>query len=92
MLMLGDGISGWNGVFKDGDGKLWRSPAGQDMDYYDKRITKRVELRHQGRANVAFCDGHVEAPTLEYLFSNNTDAALKQWNRDNQPHRERLPK
>jgi len=27
MLRLGDGITGWNGVFKDGDGNLWRSPA-----------------------------------------------------------------
>jgi prepilin-type processing-associated H-X9-DG protein len=50
----------------------------------------RASSRHQGRANVAFCDGHVESPTLQFLFANNSDAALSRWNRDHQPHRERL--
>ena len=46
--------------------------------------------RHQGRANVVFCDGHVESPTLQFLFTDTSDAALSRWNRDHQPHRERL--
>jgi prepilin-type processing-associated H-X9-DG protein/prepilin-type N-terminal cleavage/methylation domain-containing protein len=46
--------------------------------------------RHQGRANVVFCDGHVESPTLQFLFEDTSDAALSRWNRDHQPHRERL--
>lgn len=46
--------------------------------------------RHQGRANVLLCDGHVEPPTLASLFENTSDSALSRWNRDNQPHRERL--
>jgi prepilin-type processing-associated H-X9-DG protein len=46
--------------------------------------------RHQGRANVTFCDGHVESPTLKFLFEDTSDAALVRWNRDHQPHRERL--
>jgi prepilin-type processing-associated H-X9-DG protein/prepilin-type N-terminal cleavage/methylation domain-containing protein len=47
-------------------------------------------LRHQGRANVVFCDGHVESPTLPFLFTDTSDDALSRWNRDHQPHRERL--
>ena len=92
MLFLGDGVTGWKEAFKDGDGILWRSPTAQNQDFADKRITRRVNQRHSGRINVEFCDGHVEAPTLEYLFSNDSDAALRKWNRDNQPHRERLPR
>jgi prepilin-type processing-associated H-X9-DG protein len=43
-----------------------------------------------GKANVVFCDGHVESPTLPFLFTDTSDAALSRWNRDHQPHRERL--
>ena len=46
--------------------------------------------RHQGKANVVFCDGHVESPTMQFLFTDTSDAALSRWNRDHQPHRERL--
>ena len=42
--------------------------------------------RHQGRVNVAFCDGHVDSPTLGFVFTNTSDAALIRWNRDHQPH------
>ena len=44
-------------------------------------------LRHQNRANILFCDGHVESPTLEYLFEDTSDVALVRWNRDHLPHR-----
>ena len=47
-----------------------------------------TDTRHQGKANVAFCDGHVESPTLGFLFEDTSDAALSRWNRDHQPHRE----
>jgi prepilin-type N-terminal cleavage/methylation domain-containing protein/prepilin-type processing-associated H-X9-DG protein len=46
-----------------------------------------VLTRHQRRANVVFCDGHVESPTLKFLFEDASDAALARWNRDRQPHR-----
>jgi len=45
--------------------------------------------RHKGKANVLFCDGHVESPTLKYLFEDTSDAALGRWNRDHLPHRDR---
>ena len=47
-------------------------------------------LRHQGKANVVFCDGHVESPTLKFLFEDTSDDALSRWNRDHLPHREKL--
>jgi prepilin-type processing-associated H-X9-DG protein/prepilin-type N-terminal cleavage/methylation domain-containing protein len=47
--------------------------------------------RHQGKANVVFCDGHVESPTLPFLFTDTSDDALSRWNRDHLPHREKLP-
>jgi prepilin-type N-terminal cleavage/methylation domain-containing protein/prepilin-type processing-associated H-X9-DG protein len=46
--------------------------------------------RHQGKANVLFCEGHVESPTLQFLFVDTSDAALARWNRGHQPHRESL--
>jgi prepilin-type processing-associated H-X9-DG protein len=46
---------------------------------------------HQGKANVVFCDGHVESPTLQFLFEDTSDEALSRWNRDHLPHREKLP-
>jgi prepilin-type processing-associated H-X9-DG protein len=50
----------------------------------------KAPLRHEGKANVLFCDGHVESLKLEALFEDKSDAALDRWNRDHQPHRERL--
>jgi prepilin-type processing-associated H-X9-DG protein len=53
--------------------------------------TRRSIARHNGRANISFCDGHVESPALEYLFEETSDAALSRWNREYLPHREKLP-
>jgi prepilin-type N-terminal cleavage/methylation domain-containing protein/prepilin-type processing-associated H-X9-DG protein len=50
----------------------------------------RASTRHQGKANAVFCDGHVESPTLKFLFEDTSDVALVRWNRDHLPHRERL--
>jgi prepilin-type processing-associated H-X9-DG protein/prepilin-type N-terminal cleavage/methylation domain-containing protein len=46
-----------------------------------------ILARHRTKANVVFCDGHVESPTLKFLFEDTSDAALARWNRDHQPHR-----
>ncbi len=56
----------------------------ESYDFY------RLNLRHQNQANVVFCDGHVESPTLKFLFEDSRAEALRRWNRDHQPHRERL--
>jgi prepilin-type processing-associated H-X9-DG protein/prepilin-type N-terminal cleavage/methylation domain-containing protein len=54
-------------------------------------VTLFAYQRHQGKANVVFCDGHVESPTLKSLFEDTSDEALARWNRDHLPHREKLP-
>jgi prepilin-type processing-associated H-X9-DG protein/prepilin-type N-terminal cleavage/methylation domain-containing protein len=56
----------------------------------DLAASKAALIRHQGKFNVVFCDGHVESPTLKILFADTGDAVLSRWNRDHQPHRERL--
>jgi prepilin-type N-terminal cleavage/methylation domain-containing protein/prepilin-type processing-associated H-X9-DG protein len=76
MMAIGDSIIG--GVFF----------LRQDLNYLDRN--GRASARHQGKLNVTFCDGHVESPTLQFLFTDTSDAALSRWNRDHQPHRERL--
>jgi prepilin-type N-terminal cleavage/methylation domain-containing protein/prepilin-type processing-associated H-X9-DG protein len=50
-------------------------------------IVKRAAARHRNRGTVEFCDGHVEALTFRRLFLDRDDASLRQWNRDNEPHR-----
>ena len=45
-----------------------------------------IRTRHTGRANILFCDGHAESPTVSRLFEDTSDAALRRWNRDHQPH------
>lgn len=49
-----------------------------------------TETRHQGKANVLCCDGHVESVKLPFLFDDTGDAALVRWNRDHLPHQDRL--
>jgi len=85
MMAMGDGFYGERDQIYSGLDMLWRNyePGG----FFD---TATANSRHQGNANVAFCDGHVESPTLKSLFEDQTDEALARWNRDGQPHRNRL--
>ena len=46
-----------------------------------------AERIHDRRANMLFCDGHVETMTLKTLFDDTNDVALARWNKDHQPHR-----
>jgi len=86
MMALGDGFFGNNSFVEGGSSVLLR--------VYEKPPylwdTKEPFTRHQGKANVVFCDGHVESPTLKFLFEDTSDAALVRWNRDHLPHREKL--
>ena len=86
MMAIGDGFKGGDGVIEDGDNWLWRSSG---VTGY-QGSTAHAYARHQGKADVVFCDGHVESPKLEFLFDDTNDVALCRWNRDHQPHRESL--
>jgi prepilin-type processing-associated H-X9-DG protein/prepilin-type N-terminal cleavage/methylation domain-containing protein len=76
MMAIGDSV--------DGSVEFHRSNLAEAPDYGN------FLTRHQGKANVLFCDGHVESPTLKSLFEDTSDAALVRWNRDHLPHRDRL--
>jgi prepilin-type processing-associated H-X9-DG protein len=86
MLGVGDAFIGWNGVIEDGKVRIARLFSARD--FLDS--TRRASLRHRGRANVVFCDGHASGLSLEFLFSDVSDGALRIWNRDNKPHQERM--
>ena len=95
MMAIGDGFSGdlATGIYiNDGTLYLWRSndlgPVFSIQEAVDGK--RRSFARHQGKANVVFCDGHVESPTLKFLFEDTSDDALARWNRDHLPHREKL--
>jgi prepilin-type N-terminal cleavage/methylation domain-containing protein/prepilin-type processing-associated H-X9-DG protein len=93
MMAIGDGFFGSKGIITDGVWLLGRAGDGTGLptalpNYSES--TRRANSRHQGRANVVFCDGHVESPALKFLFEDTSDTALARWNRDHQPHREKL--
>jgi prepilin-type processing-associated H-X9-DG protein/prepilin-type N-terminal cleavage/methylation domain-containing protein len=88
MMAIGDGFMGGGGIIRDGELVMWRNDSVTNEYYIGS--TKRSYALHQGKANVVFCDGHVESPTLQFLFEDASDAALSSWNRDHLPHREKL--
>ncbi len=94
MFSVGDAFFGAPSLIQDGANILGRASDSTVLShghsFVDLESTKRSYARHQGRANVVFCDGHVESPTLQFLFADTSDAALVRWNRDHQPHREKL--
>jgi prepilin-type N-terminal cleavage/methylation domain-containing protein/prepilin-type processing-associated H-X9-DG protein len=85
MMAIGDGFHGNGDQIFSGQSLLWRHSS-----FTGFFSTATAYARHQGCANVVFCDGHVESPTLKSLFVDTNDAALIRWNRDHQPHRENL--
>ncbi len=85
MMAIGDGFHGNGDQIFSGQSMLWRHDS--FTGFFD---TSTAISRHQGKANVVFCDGHVESPTLKFLFEDTSDAALARWNRDHLPHRAKL--
>jgi prepilin-type processing-associated H-X9-DG protein/prepilin-type N-terminal cleavage/methylation domain-containing protein len=92
MMAIGDGFWGNGNII--GDNSMNLSRFGNITNYLAaadaQNSTTRSYARHQGKANVVFCDGHVESPTLQFLFADTSDTALVRWNRDHLPHREKL--
>jgi prepilin-type N-terminal cleavage/methylation domain-containing protein/prepilin-type processing-associated H-X9-DG protein len=86
MMAVADGVQGSGDQLVDGQTLFWRET------FYDSAPsdTAAVYSRHKGKANVVFCDGHVESPTLKSLFEDSSNDAFRRWNRDHQPHQDRL--
>jgi prepilin-type processing-associated H-X9-DG protein len=87
MVGILDAATAWNGLIDDGrssySGRYFYAPgseAGRD----------RMMRRHQGRVNVVFVDGHVSAPKIEMVFVEPDPGGLAMWNRDGEPHGDRL--
>ena len=76
MMAMGDSL--------DGSMVFYRRDLGEVAQFGN------IRKRHQNKANVLFCDGHVESPKLKFLLEDTSDTALVRWNRDHQPHREKL--
>ena len=87
MMALADGFRG-SLTIQDGSPFFGRTQAA--LLGPDQAAARRSLNRHRGRANVTFCDGHVEAARLQTLFSDTAEEALRRWNKDNLPHRDRL--
>jgi prepilin-type N-terminal cleavage/methylation domain-containing protein/prepilin-type processing-associated H-X9-DG protein len=75
-LIIGGGLSRGEGVF-----------GGDPTGYAFRQVSKI----HEGRLNVAFCDGHTETHRIEKLFFDMTDDVRRRWNRDHEPHEEPAP-
>lgn len=88
MLALGDGLLGGSNQLYEGS--LFFERTDRQPKYPVFGSTQTAYARHRGKANVVFCDGHVESPSLPFLFADAGDPALVRWNRDHQPHRELL--
>ena len=76
MMAIGDSMGGGLAFYRG------------DLKHFE--TTGFASSRHSGKANVLFCDGHVESPTLQFLFEDTSDEALSRWNLDHLPHREQL--
>jgi prepilin-type N-terminal cleavage/methylation domain-containing protein/prepilin-type processing-associated H-X9-DG protein len=68
--------------------EIWRhdSPFAAAFPTIFKDANRLAANRHGGKWNVVFCDGHVEAPKLEKVFFDESSAARRRWNRDNESH------
>jgi prepilin-type N-terminal cleavage/methylation domain-containing protein/prepilin-type processing-associated H-X9-DG protein len=87
MVAIGDGFVGWDNIIRDGLAKIGRDAGVTDV----LNSSERARKRHNGKAIVLFCDGHVSAVKLSVLFTDRSETALKLWNRDGKAHMERLP-
>jgi prepilin-type N-terminal cleavage/methylation domain-containing protein/prepilin-type processing-associated H-X9-DG protein len=64
------------------------TPGTPAIDFNGGIVLRKIQTRHGGRWNVAFCDGHVENLRGRKLFDVKSSAVLSRWNTDNRPHME----
>ena len=98
MIALGDGCILWDVGLPFSEWGLRQKPdlyatAVTEKNFY-RKMTRRgdelvqqrraIQQRHEGRQNIVFCDGHVEAIQFGTLFSTNA-SSLRRWNINNEP-------
>lgn len=98
MIAMGDAFNRSPNPALDGlmhwDGSIEPVTAYSSVENYDsttKTPPKKQPnfIAHRRRANRAFVDGHIESEDMRKTFAAS-DAQLKRWNIDNEPHRELL--
>jgi prepilin-type N-terminal cleavage/methylation domain-containing protein/prepilin-type processing-associated H-X9-DG protein len=91
MIAIGDNFHSApnNKVMAGGPLLLRAENMGAGMTAQELRAWTRMAERHEGRANMIFCDGHVEAPKNSAIFLDKSDSGLRRWNKDHEPHRSR---
>jgi len=91
MIALGDDLR--NGsptvVIEGGRGEINRSDFIMGFEPPESRrlFIRAAEARHGRRANIGFADAHVETLKFKTLFLDYSDAAMRRWHHDHQPHR-----
>jgi prepilin-type N-terminal cleavage/methylation domain-containing protein/prepilin-type processing-associated H-X9-DG protein len=95
LIVVGDEFSrsrnaAWDGHVYVDWGAPFIAPVGRET-YRSKTPPKKQEafLKHRGGAHRAFADGHSELEDMRKTFAA-TDAQLRRWNIDNEPHRDLL--
>jgi prepilin-type N-terminal cleavage/methylation domain-containing protein/prepilin-type processing-associated H-X9-DG protein len=89
MIEVGDAVLGNYG---DSNWKGWDALQFRPDEYLKRgyaeeyrRLLDITKTRHNGRYNIAFCDGHIEAIAHVKLFSGDEDNR-RRWAYDHQPH------
>jgi prepilin-type processing-associated H-X9-DG protein len=99
MIAIGDGYTAYRTARTSG-GQMFTDPDGLlvehevlgrgtslESDFLTNLVRPReARRRHQGRLNIVFCDGHVEAETIARLFFTDSADTIRRWNADNEPH------
>jgi len=82
MIAVGDGAEDkdWGGIWWFDATCAWKNNDGTYTPLGPSR-------RHNGGANIAFCDGHVEYGKYRKWVEQRDDV-MSRWNRDHQPHPE----
>jgi prepilin-type N-terminal cleavage/methylation domain-containing protein/prepilin-type processing-associated H-X9-DG protein len=92
MIEVGDSVP----MIRDFQGTIGNTHKMGGFDFYHVALPgEAAELggvvggggRHRDRMNVAFCDGHIEAPKYLALFEKS-ETARARWNVDNEAHPE----
>ncbi len=68
---------------------VWTSDLGWSwggLHGWDAAALQYQRQRHGDRWNVVFCDGHVEGLTTRQFLDSRSDAVLRRWYADHQPH------
>ena len=94
MIAIGDSVAGiFNDYVLPTLETIGRAnKKGSSLGYADEgnpwqETSQFAERTHDRRANMVFCDAHVETLSFKSLFTDTNAAALSRWNRDHQAQR-----